>query len=156
MDRSSAIVVLSLDEQRYGLWLSAVERVVRAVFVTPLPQAPEIVLGVIDVRGEVIPVVDVRKRFRLPARELALSDQLVLARTAKRRVALIVDSVAGVELAEPAAYTNADALPPESGHVAGLLRRQDGMILIHDLDTFLSLDEEARLARALTARGGEA
>src|SRR5688572_17613003 len=119
MDPSSAIVVLTLDEQRYGLRLPAVERVVRSVFVTPLPKAPEIVLGVIDVGGEVVPVVDVRRRFRLPTREVGLTDQLVLARTARRRVALIVDRVAGVELADPAAFTNADVLPPESDYVAG-------------------------------------
>jgi purine-binding chemotaxis protein CheW len=156
MDRSSVIVVLSLDEQRYALWLPAVERVIRAVFVTPLPSAPEIVLGVNDVRGEVVPVMDVRRRFRLPPRELQLSDQLILARTARRRVALLVDGVAGVELAEPEAYTSGDALPPESSYVAGLLRRRDGMVLIHDLDAFLSLDEEVRLSHALTARGGNA
>ena len=58
------IVVFALDEPRYALPLSAVERVVRAVEITPLPKAPEIVLGVINMQGQVVPAVDIRKRFR--------------------------------------------------------------------------------------------
>ena len=62
------IVVFALDEQRYALHLLAVERVVRAVEVTALPEAPEIVLGVVNVKGRIVPVINVRRRFRLPER----------------------------------------------------------------------------------------
>ena len=79
MDR---LVVFTLDDQRYGLPLSAVERVVPMVDITPLPKAPDIVLGVVDVQGRVIPVVNLRRRLRLPERDIALTDQLVIARTA--------------------------------------------------------------------------
>lgn len=69
MKASALMVGLTLDGQRYALSLAQVERVIRAVEITPLPQAPEIITGVINVRGRVIPVVDIRKRFRLPVRE---------------------------------------------------------------------------------------
>ncbi len=59
-------IVFTLDEQRYALHLSAVERVICVVEITPLPKAPEIVLGIINVGGQIIPVIDMRKRFRLP------------------------------------------------------------------------------------------
>ena len=65
---SNHIVVFTLDEQRYALHLLAVERVVRAVEVTALPEAPEIVLGVVNVKGRIVPVINVRRRFRLPER----------------------------------------------------------------------------------------
>jgi len=87
------IVVFALEEPRYALLLSAVERVVRAVEITPLPKAPEIVLGIINAQGRIIPVIDVRQRFRMPTREMKLDDRLIIARTSRRQVALVVDSV---------------------------------------------------------------
>lgn len=63
-----ALVVFRLDERRYALPLSVVERVIRAVEVTPLPKAPPIVLGAIDVQGRVVPVLNVRRRFLMPDR----------------------------------------------------------------------------------------
>ncbi len=96
MNDSNQFVVFTLDGQAYALHLSVVERIVRVVEVTPLPKAPEIVLGVVNVGGKIIPVIDIRKRFRLHGREIDLSDQLVIANTLHRRVALVVDSVIGV------------------------------------------------------------
>ncbi len=78
MNDSNQLVVFTLEEQRYALYLSAVERIVRIVEITPLPKALEIVFGVINVQGQVVPVVDIRKRFRLPEREMSLSDQLIM------------------------------------------------------------------------------
>ena len=106
------LIIFTLDDQRYGLPLSAVERVVRMVDITPLPQAPDNVLGIINVQGRVIPVINIRRRFRLPERELALTDQLVIARTARRPVALVADAVTGVhEYAEQEAVAAQDILP---------------------------------------------
>lgn len=145
----SHLVAFSLDEQRYALPLSAVERVVRAVEVTALPRAPEIVSGVINVRGSVIPVVNVRRRFGLPEREPALSDQLIIGRTSRRSVALVVDAVAGVlEYSEKQAVP-AEAIAPGLEYVTGVVKLSNGMVLIHDLDRFLSLDEERALDEAM-------
>jgi chemotaxis signal transduction protein len=66
MNKSIPLVVFTLDEQRYALHLDAVKRIVRAVEVTPLPKAPQIVLGVVNVQGKVIPVMNLRSRFSLP------------------------------------------------------------------------------------------
>jgi purine-binding chemotaxis protein CheW len=84
MVRSDQYVVFTLDEQRYALYLHAVVRVVRIVEITPLPQTPEVIRGVVNVQGQVIPVVDIRKRFQLPEREPELGDQLIIANTACR------------------------------------------------------------------------
>lgn len=72
MVTANPVVVLMLDDIRYAVALTSVERVVRAVEITPLPNAPDIVLGVINVQGRVVPVVDIRKRFRLPARAISV------------------------------------------------------------------------------------
>jgi purine-binding chemotaxis protein CheW len=71
------LVIFTLDEQRYALHLAAVERVVRMVELTSLPKAPEIVLGVVNVRGRVVPVVNLRKRFGLAERGIRLSDHIL-------------------------------------------------------------------------------
>jgi len=65
MIKPKRILVFILDEQRYGLDLDAVDRVVRAVAVTLLPDAPEVVLGIINVQGRIVPVINMRNCFRL-------------------------------------------------------------------------------------------
>jgi len=138
-----------------ALALSALERVIRAVYLAPLPDAPEIVLGVVNVQGRVIPVVNVRKRFRLPEREIALTDQLVIARTNRRPVALVADAVSGVlEYAQPH-LVGPEKIFPGLEYVDGVAKLDDGLILIHNLDRFLSLDEETSLDRAIATTGHE-
>lgn len=148
MDKQNQFVVFTLDEQRFGLELTAVERVVRRVEITPLPKAPEIVLGVVNVRGRVIPVVDIRRRFRLPERRPALSDQIIIARTAQRAVALAVDATIEVLDRPQEDIIEALRVLPGIEYVEGVLKLKDGLILIHDLNRFLSLEEEAALDRA--------
>lgn len=149
MNSSTELVVFTLAEQRYALRLGSVERVVRAVEITPLPQAPEIVLGVINMQGRVVPVVSVRKRFGLAEREIELSDQFIIARTARRAVALVVDAVHDVVSCAEAQRVAAERILPGLEHVEGVLKLPDGMILLHDPDRFLSLDEEQALGAAM-------
>ena len=142
-------VVFSLDERRFALRLAAVERVFAAAEIASLPAAPRIVLGVINIRGRVVPVVDVRKRFGLPTREIALSDQFILGRTGSRSVALLVDAVMGVVGLSQDETTHAGAIVPGLEYVEGVARLSDGMVFIHDLGTFLSLEETIALDVAL-------
>lgn len=143
------LVVFALGDQRYGLPLTTVERIVRAVAVTSLPQAPDIVLGIVNVQGRVIPVINLRRRFRLAEHEIALSDQMIIARTARRTVALLVDAVIGVfEYAEQETVAVQELLP-ELRYVESVVKLDDGLILIHNLDKFLSLEEEAVLHLAM-------
>ncbi|MDO9585177.1 MAG: chemotaxis protein CheW, partial [Syntrophales bacterium] len=133
------LVIFTLDENRFALQLAAVERVVRVVEITPLPKAPDIVIGIIDVQGGIIPVIDVRKRFRFPKRETQLNDQLIIARTAKRTVALLADDVTGVMACPGGRIVEAGKVVSGMAFVEGIAKIDEGMILIHNLDTFLSL-----------------
>lgn len=144
------LVVFTLDEQRYALHLSAVHRTVRMVAITPLPSAPEVVIGVINVKGQVIPVLDLRLRFRLPPRPPQLSDHLLIASTGRRTVALVADEVGGVVQQNEAGIVPPEEIVPGLEYVTGVTRLDDGLLFIHDLDGFLSLDEE----RALDAATG--
>jgi purine-binding chemotaxis protein CheW len=148
-DEVARLVVFRLDEHRYALPLAAVERIVRAVAITPLPQAPAIVLGIIDVEGSVLPVLDIRYRFRLPQRAIGPDDQLSIAKTAHRRVALVIDEAEGVIECPASAITDAVSVVPGAEHIHGVIRLDDGLVLIHDLEQFLSLDETQALDQAL-------
>jgi purine-binding chemotaxis protein CheW len=143
------LVVFTLDEQRYALHLGSVERVVRTVEVTALPKAPQIILGVINIHGKIIPVINIRKRFCLPERELEINDRLILAHTRKREVVLVVDTVTDVIESPEVKTTATEKIAPNIDYIEGITKIDDGIILIHDLEKFLSLDEEQTLDYAL-------
>ena len=145
------LVVFRLDDQRYALRLGAAERFVRAVEVTPLPGAPAIVLGAIDVGGSVLPVLSLRRRFGLPEREVDVTDLFLIARTASRAVALVVDEALGVIAVPAEMITGGGRIVPGLDHVRGVVALDDGLVLIHDLESCLSLDEERALAKTLDA-----
>jgi purine-binding chemotaxis protein CheW len=143
------LLAFRLGEQRYGLPLQAVERVLPMVAIAPLPQAPRIVLGMVNFHGEVVPVVDVRRRLDLPPREYGLDSWLLVVRTSRRVLALPVDAVEGVVPVTPDRVTSSSAFFPGIAHVAGIVSLDDGLLFIHDPEAFLSLDEERHLAAAL-------
>jgi len=152
MEQSNQYVVFTLDEQRYALHLAAVERIIPVVEITPLPKAPDIVLGIIDAGGQIIPVIDTRKRFRLPERELNLSDVLITARTPRRTVALVADAAGNVIKGSEQDVTAAGEILPRLEYVKGVVKLKDGMILIDDLEKFLSLEEEKALDDAMSKK----
>lgn len=149
MKNSSSLVVFLLEHRRYALILSTVQRIVHVVDIVPLPKAPEIVLGVINVNGRVIPVLDIRKRFRLPEREINLTDHLIIATSLQKTVALLVDTVIGVIQHSAAEQIPADRVLSGMEYVRGVVKLEDGLVLIHDLDTFLSLGEQKVMDNAL-------
>ena len=144
-----AVVVFSLDGQRYGVPLAAAERALPMAAVSPLPGCPDVVLGAINVHGDVTPVFDLRQRLGLAAREYGPGDCLLLARTARRVVALPVDDVHGVADVAGAQVVSPESVLPGIGRLAGIAALADGLLLIDDLGTLLSLDEERRLDAAI-------
>lgn len=147
------VVVFRLDGQRYALPLAVVERIVRAVEVTPLPRGPPIVLGVINVGGGILPVLNLRRRFLLPEREIGPADQFLIAQTARRAVALVIDEAHGVIEYDPSAVTGLDRIVPGLEQFRGVVKLDDGLVLIHDLETLLSLDEARAMDEAMTRSG---
>src|SRR3984885_15961558 len=89
------LVVFALNRQQYALRLAGVCQVLRMVEVAPLPKAPKIVLGVLSLHGVVVPVLSMRRRVGLTEVEASLTDKLIVADTASRRVVLVVDAVTG-------------------------------------------------------------
>jgi purine-binding chemotaxis protein CheW len=152
--RSSAsalerVVEFSVAGVRYALPLTSVARVLRSVEVTPLPHAPDVILGVINLHGHIVPVADIRRRFRLQLRAITVDDKFIIGLTATRKLAVVADEVHGMfeyaseQIAVPGNMAN------EFRYVAGIVKSRDGVTLIHDLDTFLAAEEERSLQRAL-------
>jgi purine-binding chemotaxis protein CheW len=150
------LLVFELDDARYALRLECVREVARAVLITPLPDAPPVVEGVIDVRGNLVPVYDLRSRLGLPPRPLEPDDRLVIAWTGERTIAIRCDRTDWIERAAPSRLEPAAHLPAAGGVMAGAAQLPDGIVMIHDLTAFL--DDAARLTleQALAAHAAHA
>jgi purine-binding chemotaxis protein CheW len=149
MKDTNHFLVFMLDDRTFALPLEPVERVERVVEVTPVPEVPDIVSGIINYKGTILPVIDIRSRFHLPEREIQLNHQFIIVQTAKRPIALLTDTVTG-SIETPAA----DVVPPTAiiehmQFLQGLLKLEDGVMLILDLDNILTVKEDRALAKAL-------
>lgn len=149
------LLTFTLEGGRYGLDARGVREVARAVAVSRLPGAPPVVSGVVDVRGTLVAVFDLRRRFGLPPREADPDEHLVIARAGARTVALRVDRVLGLESTGEAPLADPRDAVPSARHVAGVARLPDGTTVVLDLAAFLSAAEAESLAEALAAAGGE-
>ncbi|HSI84777.1 MAG: chemotaxis protein CheW [Candidatus Methylacidiphilales bacterium] len=153
MPMPHSIVVLKIHAQSYGLIFPAVDRIIRLIEYFALPNAPQNVIGVIHFQGAVLPVISMRRRFGLPEREPMPSDHLVLAHTARRRLALLVDEVCGFERVSTEDWVTMDSIGTQLSDmgISGVAKRPDGLIMIHNLDRCLALDEQMTLDVALSA-----
>ena len=149
MGKIEEIIVFTLGGHCYGITLAAVERVVRMVEITPLQGAPVFVSGVINVRGEIVPVVDLRLRLGLPARPVELGDQLLLIRCAGRSMALTADTTQGVRSYRQEEMTEMDDILSDLPFLSGIAKLADSLILIHDLEQLLSPHEAQTIVAAM-------
>lgn len=148
------LLTFVVGDVRYALRVDAVNRIVRLPEITTLPEAPPVVTGIVNVAGRIIPVISLRRRFRLSDKECALSDRLIIAHTGKRTVALAVDSVAEVVGRTEHQIVRAEMLVPGIRQIEGVIMLDDGLALIHDLHRCLALDEEQKLDAALFRHAG--
>jgi purine-binding chemotaxis protein CheW len=149
--RSLDALVFELAAERYALPLADVVLVLRAVAIRALPQAPKVIEGIFDLRGELVPVLDMRARFRLPQKALDPGEHLIVAQVGARKVALRADQALALERLATVAIEQASNLPRGVGYVAGVASTEGGLVLIHDLRAFLSEAETLELEHALQA-----
>ncbi len=145
-------LIFELGGRRYGLPVADVREIVRAVPLVPLPGAPAVIEGVINLHGRVIPVLDLRRRYRLPAKPLELTDHFVIARVADLLVALRVDRA--MDFVQLVA-SDVEDIPgvSSSERRTRIARLPNDLVLIQDLRTLLSESESARIEDALPALG---
>ena len=146
MQTAGNLVAFLLNRKRYALRLSAVERVLRSVAVTPLPDVSALIIGVVSMPKRVVPVVDLRFRLGLPNKDIGLSDRFLVARTKHFPIILVVDAVLGVVDYKPGALIPARRVFPNVNLANGVVCFADGLIYLHDLDAFLALEKIGALS----------
>ncbi|MBF0495419.1 MAG: purine-binding chemotaxis protein CheW, partial [Deltaproteobacteria bacterium] len=143
MKSSYQLLVFSLDGRHYGIQLSAVERVVRAVELISVPEAPELVSGLINVQGRIIPVLNIRQRFHLPNRDMTLTDRIIISTTSKRTIAFLVDEVLGVFQLPPESIKEGRGIFPKlENYLEGVGKINNEAMLIYDLNKLFAASED--------------
>jgi purine-binding chemotaxis protein CheW len=145
------LLVFELEGIRIAIPSATVHEVVRAVAISPLPRAPAAIEGVINARGTLVPVFDLRQRLGLAARPLAPHHHLVLARSGARPAALRVDRAVELVAVTEADIESAERVAPGAGYGSAVAKLPDGLVVIHDLERFLSPVEAGQVDAALAA-----
>ncbi|HHF7347305.1 TPA: chemotaxis protein CheW [Legionella feeleii] len=144
------VVVFLINEHQFGLPLKSVDRVVQVVEITPLPNLPPNILGIINLQGQIMPVLNIRLYFDLPEHQINLSDKLIIINKNQKSAAFLVDKVVGVIEYDQKDFIDLEPLFPGMEHVRQVLKGQDGLILLlHDFDKLLPIDEAQSLQEAI-------
>jgi len=150
-------ILFSVEGQQYALKLAVVERVLRAVEITALPESFGVICGVINLQGGVIPVVDLRRRFGLPPRELDPSDQLLIVQSGSARVALPVDETLGIVREAVGDALQAGELGSQLSYVCAVIPLDGAMAMVIDMDRLLTpVEVESLAAIEQGSQSGEA
>ncbi len=137
------LVTFQLKDETYGINVMQVQEVLRVTEIAPVPGAPQYVLGIINLRGNVVTVIDTRSRFGLASTEVDDASRIVIIESEEQVVGILVDSVAEVvELR----HSEIDAAPnigseESARYIQGVASRDDDLLIVVDLNKLLS-DEE--------------
>ncbi|PLX65709.1 MAG: chemotaxis protein CheW [Denitrovibrio sp.] len=141
-------VNLLLNNEKYGIDIMDIEEILRMLEITKVPKAPDFVEGIINIRGKVIPIVDLRKKIGITANEYTNSTRIIVVGLKGKKVGLIVDQVEEVLRVEtniidkaPAASTSVD-----NTYIKGVARLKSGMVIILDVHEIFGKSEANALS----------
>ncbi len=143
------LVTFEVNQQLFGIEVTTVQEVIKFNSITPTPGASEIIEGVIDLRGNIVPVIDLRKRFRLASAENQTGSKIIIAEVKEYIFGFIVDKVNEVhtfpisEFAPPPPGVSA----PGSEYTVGMAHLGERLLLFLDIEQVL--DVERLLGEAL-------
>lgn len=141
------VACFSLKDDLYAVDIMRIKEIIRPQKLTSLPQSPPFIDGVINLRGSVIPVVDLRKRFDMTPREATASTRLLIVRLSSQTLGLVVDDVTEV-ISVPVK----DIMPPPTvsdkmvaNHLLGVCLSGDVLVMLLDIDRLLTTNEVSAL-----------
>lgn len=136
-------VTFRLEEETYGINVMQVQEVLRYTEIAPVPGAPSYVLGIINLRGNVVTVIDTRSRFGLPSTEVTDNTRIVVIEAENQVVGILVDAVAEVVyLRQSEIETTPNVGNDESAKfIQGVCHKNDELLILVDLEKMLSEDE---------------
>ena len=136
-------VTFKLQEETYGINVMQVQEVLRYTEIAPVPGSPEYVLGIINLRGNVVTVIDTRSRFGLEPAEVTDNGRIVIIEAEKQVIGILVDSVAEVVYLKSSEIDTAPNVGTEESarFIQGVSNREGELLILVDLNKLLS-DEE--------------
>jgi purine-binding chemotaxis protein CheW len=140
-------VTFRLEDELYGVRINQVQEIIGYKGLTPIPDQPEFMPGVLNLRGQVTPVIDLRRRFQLPAKEYDRFTVIIIVRLEDRTVGLVVDSISDVitlpqaDLQAPPAVANR----LRDGYIEAVAQVGQEFLIFLNVDRILGLDELARM-----------
>lgn len=142
-EHDQQVVVFDIAGESYGVDIGRVQEIIRPPAITAVPRAPGYVEGVINLRGRVIPVINLRHRFGLPRAERGRSARIVVLEVDGQTVGAAVDAVSEVlrvpnTAVEPPGATLAG---PQTAHLRGIARLDDRLVILLDLDRIVDAGE---------------
>lgn len=138
---NSGWVIFSIDEQRYGVPCLLVKRITRIVEITAIPNMPTGVLGLINVQGQIILVIDIRQRLGLPTSAYKLEDALVIVESRKQTIGFIVNEVNYIENFE-SSFVQVENLIKGVESADRVVKDRGGMIYILNIEKLLNKQDE--------------
>jgi len=136
-------VTFKLQEETYGINVMQVQEVLRYTDIAPVPGAPMYVLGIINLRGNVVTVIDTRARFGLPPSDVTENSRIVIIEADKQVIGILVDSVAEVVYLRASEIDTAPNVGTDESakFIQGVSNREGELLILVDLNKLLT-DEE--------------
>ncbi|MDP2559812.1 chemotaxis protein CheW [Psychrobium sp. 1_MG-2023] len=136
-------VTFRLEDETYGVNVMQVQEVLRYSDIAPVPGAPSYVLGIINLRGSVVTVIDTRSRFGLMPADITDNTRVVIIESDKQVIGILVDSVAEVVYMKASEIELAPNVGTDESakFIKGVCNRDDELLILVDLDKLLSDDE---------------
>jgi len=141
------LVTFRLQDESYGINVMQVQEVLRVSEIAPVPGAPVYVLGIINLRGNVVTVIDTRTRFGLSTTELTDSSRVVIIESDKQVVGILVDSVAEVVQLRSSEVDSAPNVGNDesSRYIQGVATKDENLLIVVDLNKLLTDEEWAEV-----------
>jgi len=146
-----SVALFQLADRPCAVASSAVVEILAAVAVSPLPRQPAYVAGVVDLRGAIVPVLNLRVRLGIPARPMELSDRLIVVRAAGRVLMLWVDAVEAFAPLDATTWRTTGGLVTGDPSLAGVVTSSAGVTTIYDVDAFVAQCEADAVFDAVPA-----
>ncbi len=127
------LVVFKLRDQEYGLWLSNVTEIVRIVAITPLPEADRLVEGIINLRGEIVPVLDLNRCLGIEPTPYTLDTHIIIVQVEEQKIGLIVDCVTKVARIPGGVIKSSQQIASNGNHLLGVAKVNDCLLIILDI-----------------------
>jgi purine-binding chemotaxis protein CheW len=143
------IVVFELGSEHFGVNIASVESIIKIQAITKLPQAPGYVEGITNLRGKLLPVIDLHTRLNLAEKSREIDNQIIVVSLAQIEVGMIVDGVSEVlTIAEQAIEPPpAIAITNDSTFITGIAKTGSRLVILLDLNRVLKNEEQAELQK---------